>query len=229
MSVTTREAPARRDAPPAGETRIAIPGMTWDAYATFVRLLPEGSPVRVAFDGEVMELMVIGPIHDDLAETLDAFFKAAAGGMGVRYKPMRTTTWIRPEVQRGIEGDNCYYLDPGKIAAAFASLKAGSNDVKDYSNPDLAIEVDISRPRADRQAIYAALRVGELWLHNGESLRILRLGEDGHYHPAEASAFLHVRPEEVERWLRDEGRQDLDAWARRIRAWARKTLKKRRP
>ena len=96
MSVTTLKTPVRRDAPPAGETRIAIPGMTWDAYATFVRLLPEGSPVRVAFDGEVMELMVIGPIHDDLAETLDAFFKAAAGGMGVRYKPMRTTTWIRP-------------------------------------------------------------------------------------------------------------------------------------
>ena len=229
MSVTTLKTPVRRDVPPAGETRIAIPGMTWDFYASFVRMLPEGSPIRVAFDGRTLELMVTGPIHDDLAELLDTFFKAAAGGTGLQYKPQRTTTWIRPEVQRGIEADGCYYLDPEKIAAAFVSLEAGSNDVADYPNPDLAIEVDISRPQADRQGIYAALRVAELWLHNGESLRILRLGEDGRYHPAEASAFLHVRPEEVDRWLQDEGRRDLDAWARRIRAWARKTLKKRRP
>lgn len=99
----------------------------------------------------------------------------------------------------------------------------------DYPNPDLAIEVDGSRPRADRRGIYAALRVGELWLHDGQSLRISRLGEDDRYHAAEASAFLHVRPEEVDRWLRDEGRRDLGARARRIRAWPGKTLRKRRP
>ena len=158
--MTTRKTPERRDAPPTGETRIAIPGMTWDAYATFVRLLPEGSPVRVAFDGRTLEIMVTGPIHDDLAELLDTFFKAAAGGIGLQYKPQRTTTWIRPEVQRGIEADGCYYLAPEKIAAAFVSLEAGSNDVADYPNPDLAIEVDISRPQADRQGIYAALPRG---------------------------------------------------------------------
>ena len=123
MSVTTREAPARRDVRTTGETRIAIPGMTWDSYSTFVRMLPEGSPIRVAFDGRTLELMVTGPIHDDLAELLDTFFKAAAGGLGLQYKPQRTTTWIRPEVQRGIEADGCYYLDPEKIAAAFAALE----------------------------------------------------------------------------------------------------------
>ena len=37
MSVTTRKAPVRREVRPAGETRIVIPGMTWDSYATFVR------------------------------------------------------------------------------------------------------------------------------------------------------------------------------------------------
>src|SRR4051794_8501990 len=103
MSVTIQKTPVRRDAPPAGETRIAIPGMTWESYATFVGMLPEGSPIRVAFDGRTLELMVAGPIHGDLVERLDTFFKAAADGQGLPYKPQRTTTWIRPEVQRGIE------------------------------------------------------------------------------------------------------------------------------
>ena len=50
-------------------------------------------------------------------------------------------------------------LVPEKIEAALKGRKAGSNLVADYPNPDLAIEIDISRPRADRQAIYAALGV----------------------------------------------------------------------
>jgi Uma2 family endonuclease len=227
MSVSTQRAPERQEVCQVGETRILIPGMTWERYATFVGWLPEGSPIRVAFDGRNMELMVTGPRHDDFAELLDTFFKEVADSLGVWYKPQRTTTWIRPEVQRGLEADCCYYIVPAKIEAALTALEAGSNDVADFPNPDLAMEIDISRPEADRRAIYAALGVAELWLFDGEELRIERLGEDRRYHAVEASEFLPVRAEEAEHWLLHEDRRNQHVWKQRIRAWAKKTLKKR--
>ena len=101
MSTTVQQVPARQVMHLAGETRILVPSLTFDQYATFVGWLREGSHLRVAYDGKDMELMVPGLNHDDYAELLDTFFKAVAGGLGVRYKPMRTTTWIRPEIERG--------------------------------------------------------------------------------------------------------------------------------
>jgi Uma2 family endonuclease len=43
--------------------------------------------------------------------------------------------------------------------------------------PDLVIEVEVSRSVLDRLGIYAALGVPEVWRHDGETVRVLRLNE----------------------------------------------------
>ena len=99
------------------------------------------------------------------------------------------------------------------------------NDAQDYPNPDLAIEVDLSPPKVDREGIYAALQVAELWTFDGTDLTISRLDENGQYRAVEKSSFLPVRASEVPRWIIEEDRSDYEAWTQRIRAWAKKTLK----
>ncbi len=224
MSTITTRPPRRVTAPPQGETRIVVADASWRLYEAFVKNLPESSAIRTAFDGRDMEIMVKGPVHDHFAGLLDLFVMAVAGQLGIRIKPQRETTWIRPEIERGIESDNCYYLDPVKIATALAALSRGLNDVAAYPNPDLAIEVDISAPGADRAAIYAALGVAELWRFDGQTLTIERLNEHGRYQPVERSGFLRVRADQVPRWLLDEDLSDYEAWTRRVRAWALKEL-----
>ncbi|MGB0071069.1 MAG: hypothetical protein WBQ11_23870, partial [Isosphaeraceae bacterium] len=80
--------------PSAGETRILIPGAPWKLYEAFVRMLPERSPIRSAFDGGNLEIMVVGPLHGHFADLLDQFIKEVAGELGIRYKPQGRTTWI---------------------------------------------------------------------------------------------------------------------------------------
>jgi Uma2 family endonuclease len=138
---------------------------------------------------------------------------------------MGETTWVRPEIARGIEADNCYYVDPAKIATALAELARGSNDVKNYPNPDLAVEVDISPPEADRLSIYAAMRVAEVWCFDGVTLTIRRLDDSGHYQVVDRSGFLPIRADQVPRWLLDEDLSDYRAWTRRVRSWADKELR----
>jgi Uma2 family endonuclease len=219
---------ARVDAPHGGETRLLVGNVPWSLYETFLDSLPEGSPIRLAYDGRNMEIMTTGPLHDDYADLLDAFFKAVAGGLGILFKPQSQTTWKRPEIEQGIEADRCYYIDPAKIAAALAARETKSNDVRDYPNPDLAIEVDISPPQVDREGIYGAMRVAELWTFDGTILTISRLDEDGRYQPALASSFLPLRADQVPRWLLEEDLTDYDAWTQRIRTWAKTTLTEKR-
>lgn len=168
--------------------------------------------------------MVKGRMHDHYQELLGRVVQMITEELDIPVSSSGETTWIRPGVERGLEADQSYYFLPEKLAQAKAAKARRSNDVADYPNPDLAIEVDLSPPQVDRADIYAKLHVAEVWRFDGEVLTIERLGEDGKYHSVEASEFLRVRAEEVPRWLTEEDNSDETAWVRRLRAWIRANL-----
>ncbi|MDG3004554.1 Uma2 family endonuclease [Paludisphaera mucosa] len=203
-----------------GETRIRTAGVSWDFYARFVDGLPERSGVRAAYDGEDMEIMVKGPLHEDFRALLGRFVEEVATESGVAFLGLGETTWKRRDVERGLESDQCYILDAGKLAAARTALRRRENDVAAYPNPDLAIEIDLSPSLVDRSGIYAALRVPEVWRFDGSTVRIERLTDAGAYEPAARSAWLPVAADEVLAWITADDAPDRGAWARRLRAWA---------
>ncbi len=59
-----------------GETRIRVPGVRYQVYESWVRSLPESTPIRMAYDGRSMELMVKGRKHDNYRELLGEIVRA---------------------------------------------------------------------------------------------------------------------------------------------------------
>ena len=104
------------------------------------------------------------------------FAEAVIEESRIKFFPAGRATWMRPEITRAIEADECYMFEPAKIATANAAIKRKSKSSADYPNPDLAIEIDISRLKVDRPGIYAAMKVSELWRFDKDSLVIERLG-----------------------------------------------------
>ena len=151
------EVTARTATPRPEETRIRVRDVSFHVYETLVNGLPERTAIRVAYDGRDMEIMVKGPIHNDYAWLLDRFVTVVAAALELPFQPLGETTWIRPEIERGLEADQCYIFDAAKLALVRQLLDRKENNIKGYPNPDLAVEVDISRPQADRPGIYAAL------------------------------------------------------------------------
>jgi Uma2 family endonuclease len=218
MATATRTAAAGPDA--NGETRILAAGVSWGFYERFIDGLPETSAVRAAFDGEDMEIMVKGPLHEDFRAILGRFVEEVAGESGVAFLGLGETTWKRADLGRGLEADQCFYFDPVKVAAARAALRRRENHVAAYPNPDLSVEIDISPSLVDRPAIYAALRVSEVWRFDGEAVRIDVLTDAGVYRPSPRSGFLPVAAAEVLAWITADDAHDRPAWSRRLRAWA---------
>jgi Uma2 family endonuclease len=196
----------------------------YQVYELWAKSLPESTPIRMAYDGRSIELMVKGRMHDKFQELLGKIVQVITEELGIPVSSSGETTWIRPEIQRGLEADQSYYFLPEKLAMAKAAEARRSNDVADYPNPDLAIEVDISPPQVDRPEIYAKLQVAEVWRFDGRTVTIERLGEHGRYVPLESSGFLKIRADEVARWLTEEDSSDETAWAKRLRAWVRAEL-----
>jgi Uma2 family endonuclease len=206
------------------ETRIVVVDVAWDAYESLVGAVGEGENCRIAYDGKDIELMNVGPIHDSLGEILGQFINLVTEELGIDLRGTRSTTWKRKKLKRGIEADLSYYFDPAKVVLYDAALARWSEKVKDYPNPDLAIEVDISRSKIDRPGIYAALKVAEVWRIQDRKVSIDQLQSDGTYAPVGRSRFLPVEPDDVTRWALDEDARGSVTWKQRLREWARTEL-----
>jgi Uma2 family endonuclease len=219
-------APSRKPSA-AAEERGVVRGASWDLYDRLTDAMGESGAVKVAYDGKDMEIMVVGPIHERRKELLSLFVHEVSFGLQVDCDGYGSTTWKRPELDRGIESDLCYYFDPAKIRASGEAGERDSNNVADYPNPDLAIEIDYSPPKIDRPGIYAAIRVPEVWRFQDEKVSIENLGPDWTYATVSVSRFLFVRAEEVTRWVIEEKSTNRRDWIRRLREWIQTDLKPR--
>lgn len=211
-----------------GDQRIVLRGVGWQVYDCLSEAIGEDQHVRLAYDGEDLEIMTVGYPHERYKELLGKIVAAVSKAVGIPRSTAGETTWKRPKVKRGLQADQCYYFRPDKLAAAKAAWARQSKDLADYPNPDLAIEVDLSEPKVDRSGIHAKLQIAEVWRFDGKSVAIEQLQDDGSYVPAESSRFLPLRPDDVLRWLMDPDSGDELAWERRLDAWA-KTLRRRKP
>jgi Uma2 family endonuclease len=201
------------------DRRVVFRGVDWAFYEQLVDSIPESANIHVDYDGKDLEVMGKSRQHEIARKMMARFFETVADVLGIPFRDAGQTTWKRPAIARGLEADECYYFLPEKLAQDAAALERGSDDIADYPNPDLAIEVDVSRPQVDRAGIYAALRVAEVWrLDQANRVIIERLTPERKYAAVEASSFLPVRVEDVQRWIVEEDWRDVSAWLRRLRA-----------
>ena len=198
------------------DQRVVFRGVDWEFYDRLVDSIPERRNIHVDFDGKDLEVMGNGPDHEWIAESLGQFVKAVAGAVGIPCRGMGLTTWKRLKLARGLESDRCFYFHPDKRSAAARAF--GANDLAGFPNPDLAIEVDLSRPAVDRAGIYAALVVPEVWRFSAKQVVIERLTPGGIYIAVDTSIFIPVQAEDIRHWIVEEDLSDEIAWTERLQA-----------
>ena len=204
-----------------GESRVLLRGVGWDGYEAVLKLVGDGPVPRLAYIDGDLELMSPGYLHETLAERLGLIFYEILVGLRIRFRAVGHTTLRRRDVDRGVEGDKAFYFTHLDMFDGKDSL-----DLDVDPPPDLAIEVEVSRPIANRLQIYSGLGVPEVWtLSKSQGLRFLHLGPHGVYAPAAASRALpFLAPADVIPWLdRSEGGVTPE-WATDLRDWIQETL-----
>ena len=205
------------------EGRIVVSGVNWYHYEKMLEIVGDRR-IYLTYDDGTMEVRMPSRRHEQAARSLGFFVPQLADAMEIDFEPLGMTTWKRPDMEKGLESDQCYYIRHEAIVRQRVEL-----DLEVDPPPDLAIEVDITSSSLNRMGIYAELRVPEVWRYDGRSLTMYQLHADGSYRPCETSlSFPGVRPADVERLLELGRTTPKRQWARDIRARVRDELIPRR-
>jgi Uma2 family endonuclease len=200
---------------------LRLSNVDWKAYSRLLYTFADRPGIRLTFDRGELEIMSPSLMHDDDTWFLGDLVFVLTEELGLPIKRGGSTTLRRRLRQKGIEADACYWIANAQRMQGVRRL-----DLRRHPPPDLALEIDVTHSAMNRMAIYAALRVPEVWQLDGDVLTFHVLGADGKYASAGASlAFPRVTPGDLVHFLQLARKTaDENAVVRDFRAWIRERL-----
>jgi Uma2 family endonuclease len=207
-----RGAKLYEDAGTIGEQRVALRGLSWDAYLQILDALPQTRAARLTYDDGTLEIAVPLEIHEFSRCLIERFVITLIELMGLRVKTMGSTTMNYPGRKKGAEPDNAYYIQNQPL------VKGRKVDFSQDPPPDLVVEVDITHTDIDKDRFYANLGVPEFWRFDGKVLRMLQL-RAGEYVEVEVSPLFPLVPKDwLYRFLEEAQEDEIEA-VRSLRSW----------
>ncbi|HET6251803.1 MAG TPA: Uma2 family endonuclease [Tepidisphaeraceae bacterium] len=192
-------------------------GVSWDDYERVLEEIGDGS-TRVTYCDGSMEIMSPLPEHDRAALAIGRLICELTFETGLPIASFGSTTYRRKDLLRGLEPDQCFYIDNEVKVRGMKRFNP-----KMHPAPDLAIEVDITSRSIPREPIYAKLGVPEIWRYKNPRIAIRRLS-NGKYADAATSLYFPSLPmPKFEKFVQRMLVEEQNSVVRDFRAWV-KTL-----
>ncbi|MBE9223797.1 Uma2 family endonuclease [Cyanobacterium stanieri LEGE 03274] len=168
-----------------------LEGVRWETYQALLWDLAESSHQKLTFNQGILEIMTPLPEHEINKSFLGCLVRVTTEVLGLEIASLGSTTLSRKDLQKGIEPDECFYIQNEPLVRGKFSF-----DFTMDPPPDLAIEVDITSTSLNRLTVYEALGVKEIWRFDGKHLVIYCL-EKGVYEIRENSQVLSILSKQI--------------------------------
>ena len=199
-----------------GEPVGVLEPISWETYEALLHDL-DGQNLRLTYDSG--RLWIVSPTHkhDRVKSLIATMVELAAIELRIPMSRYGSATWRRGDVWKGLESDECYYIQNEPAVRGKDEI-----DLTRDPPPDLALEVEVTHHEIDRLNLYAALAVPEVWHYRADQLRFLAL-KGGKYTPIETSvAFPMLRPADLDRFLKLRHSTDETSLMVGFQGWVRK-------
>lgn len=198
------------------EQRTVLHNISWETFETLLRETGEKRGSRFAYECGTLEIMTPLFEHENPKIQFDRFIFALAEELEFEIKSAGSMTLKRRTANRGIEPDDCYYIQTESAVRGKQKLNLETDPP-----PDLAIEIDITNSSVNKFGIYSALGVSELWRYDGQDLKFYQLLE-GQYIEYEFSiAFPILSANDINRFIEQSKLTGELALLKSFRAWVR--------
>jgi Uma2 family endonuclease len=209
---------------PERDQRLVLDGVDWQVYQAIGSALADRPGFRLTYDGGRLEFMTTSPKHEIYKKHLARFIEILAEELNLPFATAGNMTFQSEAQFKGLEADDCFWFEHEAAMRGKLSWDATADPP-----PDLGLEIEVSRSALNRMAIYASLRVAEVWRFDGR-LNVHRLQADGTYaQEADSGIFRGVPLQEISSFLHMAQSADILTVIRAFRAWARTVGPRTRP
>ena len=199
---------------PVPAQRVLLHGLDWQDYIQLGNILCDRPALRLTFDRGTLEIMVTSREHEFYKVRLGRLIEILAEEFNRRIDPGGNMTFQREELEKGLEPDNCWWIEHEEQVRGKLTWDPAVDPP-----PDLLLEIEVSRMA--RMAIYAALKVPQVWCFDGKSLRVYLLQTDGTYRQAnESPTFPGIPVGEIVPFVQPG--EDYLAVQNKFRAWVKR-------
>ena len=199
------------------ELRKEIFGVPWETYEVMLKALGDFH-LRHYYDQGYLRLMSPLKSHDWVKRLISRFIESMAFDQHLPIQSVGSTTITSAATERGLEADEAYYV------ASELRVRGKMEFEPDVDPPpDLILEIDVTSSSMDQLDLYGAMKVPEVWLHDGKALQFLVRNRRGRYEPREHSlAFPYLAPKDIEKFLKQHADVDETSLTRKFVEWARR-------
>jgi Uma2 family endonuclease len=195
---------------------ILLEGVTWETYQALLKDLGNHRSSRLAYDQEILEIIMPSDFHEMINRLLEAIVRALTEELGMRIKGYGSTTLDREDLARGVEPDSCFYIQN------VDRIIGKKLDLPSDPPPDLAIEVDVTSSSHRRLGIYLQLQIPEVWRYTEQQGLVIYQLQAGEYQECEFSpTFPMISGRVLQQFLQRADTEDDNAVIRALRQWLR--------
>ncbi len=201
------------------EQRTILQNISWQTFETLLTETGENRGFRFAYECGILE--IISPLieHEGYKSSFGNLIIVLAEELKIEIKSAGSTTLKLKSANRGIEPDNCYYIQNELAFRGKQTL-----DLTTDLPPDLAIEIDITSSSVNKLEIYSALGVPEIWRYNGRILLFYQLVENRYIEREFSCAFPLVSATEINQFIEQSKTIGEIALIKLFRAWLRNKI-----
>lgn len=170
--------------------------VSWNFYRAMLREYDE-RPSRINYDRGTLEVMTLSIEHERYKMMLGMMLGLVALTFRLRMAHGGSSTLKRITRKKGLEADLCYWIanEPAVRTKKRINLRVDPP-------PDLVIEVDVMHSVVDRERIYAAMGVPEMWLLSSDATLAAFVLEQRAWKPIEYSrSFPFLRVADLNRFV----------------------------
>lgn len=204
---------------PPGQ-RVLLKNVSWQEFETILEELGEHRAARVAYENGMLEIMTPLPEHEVTKVFLTNFVEILLEELDIEFLPLGSTTFKNELMDKGIEPDNCFYIQNEPVVRGKDRL-----DLTVDPPPDLALEIDVTS--RTHYSIYEALAVPELWRFEKSKLQI-NLLQNGKYLESTSSLIFPNFPlqQVIPEYLQQCKTVGRNKTMRAFRAWVQELISK---
>ncbi len=198
---------------------VVLKNISWQTYESLVNELTEQRGIRLTYDRGTLEIMTPSDPPEGNKQILGRFVETVTEELNVEIRSLGSRTCKREDLERGLEPDQCYYIENEAIVRSLNQINLNQDPP-----PDLVIEIDITSSSINRLELYASLGVPEVWRYDGSRLIFYQL-EGQEYVEREVSPhFPFLSPSEIMGFLETQKDVGETSMIRGFRQWVRSQI-----